>query len=103
MKLMVWSERCRLPTLRGPVGDWLYRSWYKQGREDGPITGPWCGSTLHYLEAIGTPRYEDFVIKYRSRNRYVYFGNGKSEVEGRSGDMSWYIGGRTHPFRSDIV
>jgi hypothetical protein len=63
------------------------------------ITGPWCGSALHYLEAIGAPRYEDFVIKYRDN---VYVGNGKSEVEGRSGDMSWYIGGRTHPFRSDL-
>ena len=79
------------------------RSWYKQGCEDGPIMGPWCGSTLHYLEAIGTPRYEDYCIKYRARNRYIYLGNRKSEVEGRKGDMSWYIGGGTHPFRSDLV
>jgi hypothetical protein len=88
MQDMVWTGNCR--------------SWYKNGTVDGPVVGPWCGSTLHFLEAIGTPRYEDFEIVYRSRNRFAYLGNGKSEVEGRGSDMSWYIGGR-HPFRQDII
>src|SRR5579859_1410957 len=50
MKDMVWSDRCR--------------SWYKNGRSEGTITGPWCGSTLHFLEAVGSPRFEDYDIVY---------------------------------------
>ena len=88
MQDMVWTGNCR--------------SWYKNGTTDGPVVGPWCGSTLHFLDAIGTPRYEDYDIVYKTGNRFAYLGNGRSEVEGRNSDMSWYIGG-THPFRRDIT
>ena len=90
MQGMVFTDRCR--------------SWYKNGKIDGPVVGPWCGSTLHFLEGIGSPRYEDYDIVYRSRNRFAFLGNGRSEVEGRNSDMSWYIGkDGKHPFRPDII
>jgi hypothetical protein len=87
MQDMVWTDRCR--------------SWYKNGTIDGPVSGPWCGSTLHFLEAIGSPRFEDYDVVYRSKNRWTFLGNGKSEVEGRRSDLSWYLGGK-HPFRTDV-
>jgi hydroxyversicolorone monooxygenase len=48
MKSTVWMDDCR--------------SWYKD-----PVTNRvnalWPGSSLHYIEVIKTPRYEDYIIK----------------------------------------
>lgn len=79
MQGTVWMQDCR--------------SWYKAGSKSGKIVALWPGSTLHYLEAIRTPRYEDWKWTYqRERNPWAFLGNGHSSAEKRpGGDLGWYI------------
>lgn len=80
---LAWSSGCR--------------SWYKLGKVDGKVWGPWPGSALHFLEAMNEPRWEDWDIKYgcahekEKGNRFSYFGNGQTEREENGGDLSWYV------------
>ncbi|TVY21170.1 putative sterigmatocystin biosynthesis monooxygenase [Lachnellula arida] len=77
MKDTIWSEECR--------------SWYKAGSAAGKILALWPGSTLHYLEAMKSPRWEDWTFKYfAGQNRFQYFGNGHSSAE-KNGNLSYYI------------
>lgn len=77
MKSTVWESGCR--------------SWYKSGSISGKVTALWPGSTLHYLEAIADPRYEDWDFKYIG-NRFAFLGNGRSQVESDStADWAYYI------------
>jgi hypothetical protein len=39
------------------------RSWYKN-KGVGEVTGLWPGSTLHCIEALRSPRWEDYVYVY---------------------------------------
>ena len=82
MQDMVWTQACR--------------TWYKTGFEGGRIVALWPGSTLHYLEAIKEPRYEDWTWNYqRGENPWAFLGNGHSTAEKRpGGDLAWYI--RSH-------
>lgn len=74
----VWTEECR--------------SWYKSGSADGKVAALWPGSTLHYLEALSEPRWEDWTWERGSSNRFEYLGNGLSSTEARpGGDASYYI------------
>ncbi|KAK5141166.1 hypothetical protein LTR04_002701, partial [Oleoguttula sp. CCFEE 6159] len=60
-KTTVWQEECR--------------SWFK----DGKITNRiylWPGSTIHFLKSIKEPRFEDYNIRYRYKNRFAFLGNG---------------------------
>ncbi|KIM44457.1 hypothetical protein M413DRAFT_24952 [Hebeloma cylindrosporum] len=66
MKNTVWEQECR--------------SWYKSNSITGKVTALWPGSTMHYLEMIAEPRYEDWSFKY-SGNRFAYLGNGRSQTE----------------------
>ena len=79
MKKMVWNEDCR--------------SWYKGGSKSGRVVALWPGSTLHYLEAIKTPRYEDWKWCYQKGvNPWAFLGNGRSTAEKRpGGDLAWYL------------
>ena len=45
----VWKEECR--------------SWYKNN-ETGRVNAIWPGSSLHYMEVIEHPRWEDYEIEY---------------------------------------
>jgi cation diffusion facilitator CzcD-associated flavoprotein CzcO len=45
MKDTIWAEQ--------------FRSWYKAGSASGKILALWPGSSLHYLEALKSPRWED--------------------------------------------
>ena len=77
MKNTVWQQECR--------------SWYKSNSISGKVTALWPGSTLHYLEMIAEPRYEDWSFKY-SGNRFAYLGNGFSQTEADStADRSYYL------------
>lgn len=77
MKNTVWSDPCR--------------SWYKSGEIDAPITALWPGSTLHYIEALGQVRYEDFEVEYEG-NRFAWLGNGYSQTElDETADWAYYI------------
>lgn len=66
MKNTVWSSNCL--------------SWYKNPK-DNKVTAVWPGSTLHYMEALAEPRYEDFDIQYRGGRRFAYFGSGFAQTE----------------------
>jgi hypothetical protein len=69
------------------------RTWY---RRDDRIIGLWPGSTLHAIETLRSPRWEDFEYEYLNRddpqaNLLDWLGNGWSEIQLTGGDMSWYI------------
>ncbi|CAH0042269.1 unnamed protein product [Clonostachys rhizophaga] len=67
------------------------RSWFKQGTVDGePMM--WPGSRIQFFETIASPRWEDFVLKYTTMNRFAYFGNGFAAREGDGSDLTWYLG-----------
>lgn len=75
-------------------------SWYRSGDR---ITGLWPGSTLHALEAMRAPRWEDFdfeSVEGSRVNSMKWLGNGwsvtqlKKEEHGTEelqGDPSWYL------------
>ncbi|KAJ5745469.1 flavin-binding monooxygenase [Penicillium odoratum] len=79
MKDTIWTEECR--------------SWYKAGSAAGKILALWPGSTLHFVETLKEPRWEDweFTRSEKTRNRFTYLGNGHSSAEGLGGDLSYYI------------
>ena len=68
------------------------RSWYRGNGGKGPVVALWPGSTLHALEALRSPRWEDFVFESgdKSGNLLRWLGNGWSTTE-TEGDPSWYI------------
>lgn len=68
-------------------------SWYRsEGGKGDRIVGLWPGSTLHCLEAMRAPRWEDFEFEAKDENRLKWLGNGWSEtmLEGK-GDPAWYL------------
>jgi cation diffusion facilitator CzcD-associated flavoprotein CzcO len=71
-------------------------SWYKNHRKDGRVTATFPGSALLYREMIRELRPEDFEIEYRGRNRFVFMGNGFTELEVKamedeSVDLAFYV------------
>lgn len=77
MKDLVWTSDCR--------------SWYKNGKVDGKVWGPWPGSALHFLEAMEAPRWEDWDLKYTTSNRFSYFGHGKTQREIKGMNLGYYV------------
>lgn len=76
MRRTVWTEDCT--------------SWYKNPA-DGRITAIWPGSTLHYMETLATPRFDDYEVAYNGR-RFAYLGGGFSQTELNPGlDKTYYI------------
>jgi len=53
VKTSVWVDDCR--------------SWYKNP-ETGKVFAIWPGSSLHFMQTIRTPRYEDYHINYHGDN-----------------------------------
>ncbi|OQE13287.1 hypothetical protein PENFLA_c051G04100 [Penicillium flavigenum] len=77
METTVWKTHCQ--------------SWYKNP-QTGRITALWPGSTLHYMETLAKPRYDDFDVTYASKNRFAYLGNGFSQHEmNHKVDTTYYI------------
>ena len=72
-----WSSRCR--------------SWFKNGRIDGPVTALHPGSRLHWFHMMANPRYEDWEWTYLSPNRFAYLGNGFTTQEGEGKDLTYYF------------
>ncbi|KIX92006.1 uncharacterized protein Z520_12277 [Fonsecaea multimorphosa CBS 102226] len=77
MEEMTWSANCT--------------SWYKNGKADGKVIGPWPGSVTHFLEALATPRFEDFHYEYKIGNRFQYLGNGQSSADAKGLNLAWYV------------
>ncbi|KAI1617827.1 cyclohexanone monooxygenase [Exophiala viscosa] len=75
----VWTEDCR--------------SWYKNN-ETGRVNAVWPGSSLHYIEAIKTPRYEDYEIEYLGpgkKNMWAFLGLGTVQALVNKEDPSPYL------------
>jgi hypothetical protein len=71
------------------------KTWY---RRDNRIIGLWPGSTLHAIETLRSPRWEDFEYTYtkikqddEKVNQMAWMGNGWSELQQRNGNLAWYI------------
>jgi hypothetical protein len=77
MDTTVWAKGCR--------------SWWKH-KKTGKVTALWPGSTLHYLEALAHPRYDDFEVQYACSNRFSYLGNGFSQRQlDPTADLVYYL------------
>ncbi|KAK3330814.1 hypothetical protein B0H66DRAFT_75606 [Apodospora peruviana] len=72
------------------------KSWYRTESGRGEwVAGLWPGSTLHALEALRSPRWEDWVYESADdasdgNNALRWLGNGWSTMQ-TTGDPSWYI------------
>ncbi|KAH8717134.1 hypothetical protein GQ44DRAFT_393942 [Phaeosphaeriaceae sp. PMI808] len=82
------------------------RSWYKN-KGTGKVIGLWPGSTLHCMEAMRSPRWEDYVYKYIDEledasqenglggpgrvNRMAWLGNGWTVNGLEERDLAWYL------------
>ena len=77
LKRTAWTSGCR--------------SWFKQGKEDGPLS-IWPGSRLLFFDALSKPRYEDYDISYEGDNPFGFFGNGFTVREYDGSDLSYYLG-----------
>lgn len=83
------------------------RSWYKN-KGTGAVVGLWPGSTLHCVEAMRSPRWEDFDYVYldeleghdtddklkgvgKEANRLAWLGNGMSITQQEKRDLAWYL------------
>jgi len=88
-----WSMHCRTNISDHSCSVWTTgcRSWYNQGNPGGKVTAQYPGSLVHWRKLLENPRYEDFELSYRSKNRFQFMGNGFTleEVDGR--DLSWYL------------
>ncbi|KAK6378802.1 hypothetical protein LTS17_006505 [Exophiala oligosperma] len=82
-KTTVWGEECR--------------SWFKDGKKEGRIY-IWPGSAIHFLKTMKEPRFEDYDITYRYKNRFAYLGDGsvKSNYGGTTQDLAPYIRSSDH-------
>ncbi|KAL2266617.1 hypothetical protein VTJ83DRAFT_5969 [Remersonia thermophila] len=74
--------------------------WYKSkcaGADGQPrtvVTGLWPGSTLHAIETMRSPRWEDWAwesVEGNEGNGLRWLGNGMSVTQLGEGDPSWYI------------
>ncbi|KAK1913394.1 hypothetical protein P3342_005330 [Pyrenophora teres f. teres] len=83
-------------------------SWYKN-KGTGEVVGLWPGSTLHCVEAMRSPRWEDFDYMYvdelegaqdsgnelhgvgKTANRLAWLGNGWSTLQHEDKDLAWYL------------
>ncbi|KAI5920293.1 flavin-binding monooxygenase [Camillea tinctor] len=74
-----WREYCREYFKKTVYSDTCH-SWYKSGPDD-TVTGLWPGSTMHALEALRAPRWEDYEwegLPGDGANRLRWLGNGWS-------------------------
>lgn len=88
MQAFVWSGNCRswyvsLPSNcdSGSACSRNFCNRYKNGKIDGPVIGPWVGSSWHFNEALEKPRFEDYEIEYLRKNRFAYLGYGRTLKE----------------------
>jgi cation diffusion facilitator CzcD-associated flavoprotein CzcO len=81
-------------------------SWYKVGSANGnKVTGLWPGSTLHCIEAMRSPRWEDYEYIYAGEeegnnastgqkkevNRMAWLGSGWSVNQLDHKHLAWYL------------
>jgi len=77
-KTLTWTGGCR--------------SWYKANRVDGRVTATFAGSAILFNKLVERIRPEDFEIRYKSRNRFAFMGNGFTAFELEEGaDLAYYV------------
>lgn len=77
-KTLTWTGGCR--------------SWYKNNRIDGRVTATFAGSAILFHTMLSGLRPEDFDIRYRSRNRFRFMGNGFTQFELKEeSDLAYYV------------
>ncbi|KAM3415348.1 hypothetical protein BST61_g8877 [Cercospora zeina] len=80
------------------------KSWYRKNGQGNPsehVTGLWPGSTVHCIEALRSPRWEDYEYEYLPEdngaevNQMAWLGNGWSvnqlAEQVRDIDLSYYL------------
>lgn len=79
------------------------QSWYRkdgQGKSSDVVTGVWPGSGLHCIEALRSPRWEDYEYEYQPAedgaevNQMAWLGNGWAQNQlgkVRQVDLSFYL------------
>ena len=77
------------------------RSWYRSdGGKGDTIIYLWPGSTLHCIETMRSPRWEDFEYEYLKQegvadgeepNMLRWMGNGFSDILLKGGDLAYYL------------
>jgi len=78
LKRTVWGDKCR--------------SWYKNGKETGTVTGTYAGSILHFKDALENIGSEHFDFTWQSKNRFRWLGNGQSiRDENGMGQLAYYM------------
>jgi hypothetical protein len=77
MKRTAWVTNCR--------------SWFKNGKVDGPVVALHPGSRIHWFHMLAEPRYEDYQWETFNKNRFSYLGNGFSILEADGRDLTFYM------------
>jgi hypothetical protein len=60
-------------------------------RMSGKVTAVWPGSSIHYMELVEQPRWEDFEIEYTNDNPFMFLGDGRSQREFQKMDVTYYL------------
>ena len=62
-----------------------------------------CLKTIHFLKTIKDPRFEDYNIRYRYKNRFAFLGNGevKAHIKGDTQGLAPYVRDSDHPWSID--
>jgi hypothetical protein len=55
------------------------------------------GSRLVFFKLLAEPRYEDYDIRYESRNPFEFPGTGFTIGEFDGSDLSYYLGTKENP------
>ncbi|KAF8853883.1 FAD/NAD(P)-binding domain-containing protein [Acephala macrosclerotiorum] len=78
LKRMAWADNCR--------------SWYKNGKETGIVTGTYAGTILHFKDALENIGDEHFDVVSRSENAFRWLGNGQTlhDKDG-FGEFAYYM------------
>lgn len=68
-------------------------SWYRSGKTGSRIVALWPGSSLHCLEVLRAPRWEDYMFESADPggNLLRWMGNGWSLALAEGGDPSWFL------------
>lgn len=77
----VWTDGCRNS----------HNNHRAAGEAGTRVPTTWPGSTLHYLEAVREPHWDDWEFRY-GEDRFGWLGNGLSQAEwDETADLAYYI------------
>lgn len=86
-----WNVYTQLFLKRTVFGD-KCRSWYKNGKMEGKVTGVYPGSILHFKEVLARVGAEAFDVEWNHDNMWTCLGNGESERDQHGmGDLAYYM------------